>query len=302
MRRLHANVLLLGCAAIWGFGFLFQKSAMEHIEPMLFVAARSGLAAAVLAPFAWLEHRAARSAPFASTFVGPSFVRVSLAAGVLFAVAAILQQRGIVTASVTNTAFLTALYVVATPLLAWALLRQPPSRPVWLAVALSFLGTWLLGGGGFVTFDGGELLVLVSTLFWALHLIVLGKAGPFGRPILLTANQFAIAAVIALAGAVAFETIDPAALWRAAFDIAFIGIFSSALAFAIFAAALRQTLPAEAAVIVSTEALFAALGAFVLLGERLTWIAACGAVLILVAALVVQLATPDPAQPGLAQN
>ena len=297
MRRLHANLLLLGCAAIWGFGFLFQKSAMEHIEPMLFVAARSGLAAAVLAPFAWLEHRAAQG-PLSA----PSFLRLSLVAGVLFAVAAILQQRGIVTASITNTAFLTALYVVVTPLLAWVLLRQPPSRPVWLAVALSFLGTWLLGGGGFVTFDGGELLVLVSTLFWGLHVIVLGKAGPFGRPILLTASQFAVAALIGLAGALAFETIDPAALWRAGFDIAFIGIFSSALAFTVFAAALRRTLPAEAAVIVSTEALFAALGAFVLLGERLTWISASGAALILAAALVVQLAAPDPAQHGAAQN
>ncbi len=302
MRRLHANVVLLGCAAIWGFGFLFQKSAMEHIEPMLFVATRSALAAAVLAPFAWLEHRSARRAPCTQSRVGPTFVRVSLAAGVLFAIAAILQQRGIVTASVTNTAFLTALYVVATPVLAWALLRQPPSRPVWLAVALSFLGTWLLGGGGFVTFDGGELLVLVSTLFWALHLIVLGKAGPFGRPILLTANQFAIAAAIAMVGTLAFETIDPAALWRAAFDIAFIGVFSSALAFSVFAAALRRTLPAEAAVIVSTEALFAALGAFVLLGERLTWIAGMGAALILIAALVVQLAAPDPVRSDFCQR
>lgn len=293
MTHTNANLLLLGCAIIWGFGYLFQKSAMEHVGPVLFVGARCALAALVLAPFAWREHARA-AAP-----VTPEFVRLAALAGVVLAIASIVQQHGIASASVTNAAFLTSLYVVVTPLLAWPLLHQTPSAPVWLAVALSFLGAWLLGGSGLTAFGRGEVLVLAATLLWGAHVMVLGKAARFERPALLTAAQFAIAAVIGLAAAFAFETVDPAALRRAAWDIAYVGVLSSALTFTIFAAALRRTTAAEACIIVSTEALFAALAAYVLLGERLSIIAAAGAALILSAALVVQLAArKPPTSPG----
>ena len=286
MPQIPANLLLVGCAAIWGFAFLFQKSAMAHVEPMLFVAARSFLAAVVLAPLAVIEHRRAG----AMEWDARAFTHLALWAGVVFAAAAITQQRGIVTATVTNSAFLTALYVVVTPVLAWLLLDQRQGPAIWLAVALSFVGAWLLGGGGMVTaFGAGEAMVLVSVLFWSAHVIVLGWAAPYGRPVLLTALQFAIAGVLALAGAAAFETIDLAGLGRAWIDVAFVGILSSALTFTLFAAALRRTSAAGATIIASTEALFAALAAHLLLGERLSAIGVAGGAMILAAAVLVPL-------------
>lgn len=284
MSHTRANLLLLGCAVIWGMGYLFQKSAMTHVGPLLFVGARCGLAAIALAPFAWREHQRAE-APLTREFVS-----LALGAGAVLAIASIVQQNGVAEALVTNAAFLTSLYVVVTPLLAWPLLRQPPGPAVWIAVTLSFVGACLLGGGALTAFGRGEFLILAATLLWASHVIVLGRAAIFDRPILLTACQFAIASVIGLASALAFETIDPAALRRAAIDIAYVGLFSSALTFTIFAAALRRTSAAEACIIASTEALFAALGAYLLLGERLTATAAFGAALVLAGALTVQLA------------
>lgn len=283
MRHTRANLAVLACAAIWGFAFLFQKNAATLVGPFMFVAARSLLAAFVLAPLALIEHRRSSQPLSASQW------RLCTAAGVLFLVAAVLQQWGIATASVTNTAFLTALYVVATPLLAWPLLHQRPSRVVLLAAALSFVGTWLLGGAGLTTFGAGELLVLASVVFWALHVVVLGFAAPVGRPVLLNTVQFAVAGALGLVGAWSIEGIDWSAVRSAAIDIAFVGIFSSAVTFTIFAAALRRTTAAEACVIASTEALFAALAAYLLLGETLSMIAAAGAAMILGAALAVQL-------------
>lgn len=286
MRYSQANLVLLGCAAIWGMSFLFQKAAMAHIGVLLFVAARSVVAAMVLAPFAIAEHRAADAPPS-----GQGFARLAVLAGLLFFAAAVVQQQGIVTASVTNAAFLTALYVVATPLMAISLLGARPTAPVWSAVALSVAGAWLLGGGGFSVLGWGEALVLVSTLLWALHVIVLGIAASHARPILLTAVQFAVAGTLALAGALAFEAVDPAALQKAAVDIAYVGVFSSALTFTLFAAAMRGTSPVVATIIVSSEAVFAAIGAHILLGERLTASGYVGAALILTAASVVHLAS-----------
>src|SRR5690606_12466714 len=125
MSRLSADIALILAAAAWGIAFLFQKTAMEHVEPLAFIAARTGVAAVALAPLAWREHR--RSAAPAS----PAFWRVALWAGVAFLVAAWLQQAGLVTATVTNTAFLTALYVVLTPLVAWAWSGMAPNPVVW---------------------------------------------------------------------------------------------------------------------------------------------------------------------------
>jgi drug/metabolite transporter (DMT)-like permease len=279
MRPVHANLLLVLCAAIWGLSFLFQKTAMEHVPPFQFVAARCALAAVALVPFALIEHRS--SGPIALR----GLTRMMGIAGGVFLVAAYLQQVGIISATVTNSAFLTALYVVITPLLVWGLMGQRPQSMMWAAVALSAGGAWLLGGGGPLAFGKGEFAVLLATVFWALHVVVLGVSAPLGRPIALTAGQFAVAAVLATACALAFERIDVNGLQRAGLEIAYVGILSGALTFSIFTVALRSTSASAATVIASTEAPFAAVGAYVMLGERLTLTGMIGAAMMVAAAL-----------------
>ena len=113
MNRLNADLILLAAAVIWGLAFLFQKSAMAHVGPLTFIAARSALAALALAPLAWREHAQA-GAPMPR-----GLLPIACGGGLLFFVAAWLQQAGLQTATVTNTGFLTALYVVITPFIAW---------------------------------------------------------------------------------------------------------------------------------------------------------------------------------------
>jgi drug/metabolite transporter (DMT)-like permease len=283
MRRLHADLLLLLAAAIWGSAFYFQKTAMEHVGPLLFIAARAGVASVALAPFIVIEARQA-VAPLPA-----KFFRIGLAAGLAFFIAAALQQMGIVTATVTNSGFLTALYVVITPLLAWGLLRKAPKRYVWPAVALAFVGTWLLGGGTVGGFSTGDWLVALSALFWAAHILFTGASVPFARPITFSTLQFVVVALCALAGALAAEPITLTGLWGAAPAIAFVGLLSSALTFTLLAIAMKHTPPAEAAVLVSMETLFAALAGAVFLGERLSSIGWLGAGLMFAATLLVPL-------------
>jgi drug/metabolite transporter (DMT)-like permease len=211
--------------------------------------------------------------------------------GLAFFVAAWLQQEGIRTATVTNASFLTALYVVLTPFVAWGWSGKVPNPVVWPAVALSALGTWLLGGGSVGAFSRGDLLVALSAFFWAVHVVVTGRASAFGRPIGFTALQFATVALLAASGAALFESTTLAGLAGAAVDIAYVGLLSSALCFTILTLALQYAPPSEAAVIVSTETVFAALAAYVVLGERLTAMGWAGAVLILAATLLLQIGT-----------
>jgi drug/metabolite transporter (DMT)-like permease len=187
-----------------------------------------------------------------------------------FLIAGWLQQAGLETATVTNTGFLTALYVVLTPLIVLCWSGKMPNALVWPAVGMSALGTWLLGGGGISAFARGDLLVALSAFFWAVQVVITANATRFRRPIGFTALQFAAVALLAGVAALALEPPSLAQLSAAAVDIAFVGLFSSALTFSLLTIAMQHTPPSEAAIIVGTETLFAAAAAYLLLDERLT--------------------------------
>jgi drug/metabolite transporter (DMT)-like permease len=286
VRRLHADLLLLLTAAIWGLAFVFQKSAMHHIGPYTFIAARGLLAALALAPFAWYEARNHVGTPTTD-----GFARIGLLAGAAFFVGAVLQQIGLITATVSNTGFLTGLYVVITPFVVWAWQRRQPSALIWGAVALSFVGTWLLGGGSLAGFSGGDGLVAVCAVFWAVHLVIVSQSTSFNRPIAFTAVQFAVVGILGLAASLVLETTTAEGLRAALPAIAYVGLLSSALTFTLLAIAMKHAPASEAAIIISLEAVFAAIAGGLLLGETLGWIAVFGAGLIMAAIMTVQLAT-----------
>jgi drug/metabolite transporter (DMT)-like permease len=283
MTRNKAAGLLLLAAAVWGLAFLFQKSAMRHIGPLTVIAARGVVATLALAPLAWREAQLSSPRP-------PGLLRWSLAGGLLFFLAAALQQSGLQTASVTNSGFLTALYVVITPLIAWGMTRQAPRRFVWFGVALSALGTWLLGGASFASFSIGDVQVAASSVFWAGHVVLTGRAARFGRPLAFTLIGFVLVAVLGCAGAASLEAPSAAGIGRAALDIAYVGVLSSAFAFLLLIVALRHLPAAEGAIIASTETLFAASAAYLVLGEQLSLLGWLGAALILAASILVQVA------------
>jgi drug/metabolite transporter (DMT)-like permease len=283
MSRFQADILLFFTALVWGIAFLFQKSATAHVGPLTFLALRGLIALVALAPLALREGRRA-SAPARA-----DFYLTSVAGGTAFLIAGWLQQAGLETASVTNTGFLTALYVVLTPLIVLCWSGKMPNLLVWPAVGMSALGTWLLGGGGLGAFSRGDLLVAISAFFWAVQVVITANASRYRRPIGFTALQFGIVALLAGAAALALEPPSLAQLSAAAVDIAFVGLFSSALTFTLLTIAMQHTPPSEAAIIVGTETLFAAAAAYLVLGERLTALGWVGAILILGASLMVQL-------------
>lgn len=288
MTRPRANLLLLACAIVWGGAFLFQKQAMRHIGPFQFIAFRSVLACLALWPLAWRERRIAKALASAAAS-RQGLCRLAIISGVVFCSAAALQQIGLTMTTVTNSSFLTALYVVITPFLTWLIMRQKPGPVVWLAVALSFIGTWLLGGGSLSAFSRGDLYVTICAVLWALHVVLVALAAQHDRAATFTAIQFVTVAALAGITAVCTESFSWPAILQAAPDIIYVGLLSSAVTFTVLAIALRHTKPAEAAVILSTESIFAAVAAYFWLGERLPPAGLLGAAIIFVATLIVNL-------------
>jgi drug/metabolite transporter (DMT)-like permease len=283
MTRIKADLLLLVAALIWGVAFYFQKSAMAHIGPMLFLALRSLIATVALTPFAIREKPAPSS-------VKGDIRPIAAIGGLVFLVAASLQQIGLVTATVINTGFFTSLYVVATPLVTWLLLRKTPAPSVWIGAIVAFCGAWALGGGTIGGLSSGDWLILVAAFLWGAQIVVTDLAGKYGRPVAFTCLQFAFVAVCAGAFAIALEPVSLTSIMAAWKSLLFVGLLSSALTYAIFAIALRHTTASEAAILISLDTIFAAAAGYFLLGERLNPIGWFGAAMMFAAVLIVQLA------------
>ncbi len=289
MSRWIANLMLLGAGAVWGMGFIAQSTAMDHIGPLSFVAFRFLIAAIVLLPFAWRESKRT-DVPAIDAGV---LLRFGLIGAAMFGGMA-TQQVGLVTTTVSNSGFLTGLYVVLTPLVAIVLFREYPPLVVWPGAALALLGIFLLSGGDLAALSKGDVLTIVSAVFWALQVVLIARfVVSSGRPFLLAAAQFTVVAVLA-AMLIPFsgETVQLESMLSALPHLIYAGVFAGALAFTLQIVAQRYTTSSQAAIFLSSEAPFAALLGAVILGERLGTLGLLGCAAILASMLLVELA-PD---------
>lgn len=284
MTRVQANLSLLLAGAIWGMGFVAQSSAMDAIGPFLFVGLRFVIATLVLLPLAWRESRASSRSLNRSEWLGLSSIGVVLFLGMAS------QQTGLLTTTVTNSGFLTGLYVVITPFLAVFLLRERPHYIVWPAATLTLAGIYLLSGGSFSKLRTGDLLTILCAFFWALQVIMIGKfSKETARPMTLSAVQFGVCAMLGLMVALALEPWKWEAVSAAMKEILYAGVFSSGVAFTLQAVAQRYTTGSQAAIFLSSEALFAALFGGLFLGERIAGKGYLGCGLMFVSMLLVEL-------------
>ncbi len=284
MPRPLANLLLLAAGAIWGMGFVAQSTAMQSIGPVLFVALRFAVATAAMLPFALLESRRAGN---------PLSRRDKLAflgIGLLLTGGMLVQQIGMLTTSVTNAGFLTGLYVVMVPFFSVLVFRRWPHIAIWPGAALALAGIFLLSGGAIGALKVGDWLNILCAAFWGFQVLLIGAfASHSGRPVTLAVAQFAVCFVISGALAAVFEPFDLDKVYAAIPEILFAGVVSGGIAFTLQVIGQRWTTPPQAAIFLSTEAVFAALFAAIVLGERLPAAGLAGCVLILLAILVVEL-------------
>lgn len=296
MKRWHANILLLLAGAIWGMGFVAQASAMGSIGPYLFIALRFIVASLVILPFTLIESRRhgistaqAKSVSAAGELKKGDYIKFVMIGVCLFAGMA-TQQVGLLTTSVTNSGFLTGLYVVFTPLLGVLLYRSKPHPVTWVAALLSLTGIYFLSGGALGQLVKGDILTIVSALFWGLQVVLIARfVGQTGRPLALSQVQFSITALLALLVALMLEPIEWGSILAVAPQVLYAGIFASGFAFTIQVIGQRYTSAPQAAIFLSAEAPFAALFAFLFLSEKIPVIGFLGCGLILAAMLAVEL-------------
>jgi drug/metabolite transporter (DMT)-like permease len=284
MSRLQANLILLLTAAIWGAGFVAQDMAMDNVGPLWFVGLRFGVAFLVALPLAIREHRRVK-APFA---VREIWIFTLIGAALL--IGATTQQFGLLTTTVTNSSFLTGLYVIIVPVMSVLFLRRMPHWIIWPAALMALSGIYFLSGGELSSLKVGDLLTIICAVFWAIQVLLVGIFAPGSeRPMALSAIQFLVCSIGGLALGLALEPIDVSSIGAALPEILYAGIFSSGVAFILQVIGQRWTTPPQAAIFLASESLFGALFGAILLGERIGMIGYVGCGLIFVAMILVEI-------------
>lgn len=284
MSRTNANLVLLLAGALWGMGFVVQSTAMATIGPMVFIGLRFVVATLAILPFALWESARAPVQLERRGWLGFLWI------GLLLFVGSVAQQVGLLTTTVTNSGFLTGLYVVMTPFLAVVLFRTWPHPVVWPAAFVATGGIFLLSGGEMTRLTTGDWLTIFCAAMFATQIIFIQRlASHTGRPVTLAVTQFAVCGALGLAIALPLEPIDPAAIMRVAPEILYAGIVAGGIAFTLQVIGQRYTTAPQAAIFLSTEAVFAALFGAAFLAERLPATGLIGCALIFAAILAVEL-------------
>jgi drug/metabolite transporter (DMT)-like permease len=283
-KRVIANVLLLITAAIWGFGFVAQRVGAQFIGAFTFNGIRFALGSLSLIPLIYFFDRkkTKEKISFKKTIL-PGMIIGS----VLF-VASTLQQVGVAYTTAGNAGFITGLYMVFVPIFG-IFLRQKIGKNAWVGVFVALAGLYLLSVNEDFSIAFGDLLVLIAAIFWAIHILSIDKFAKEIDSLKLSSIQFATCSVLSLVSALMFETVTVAGLSGSLIPLLYGGLLSVGIAYTLQVVAQKDAKPSHAAIILSMESVFGAIGGALLLSERMGLRGAIGCALILAGILISQL-------------
>ena len=283
---IQSDFILFSTALIWGFAFVAQKEGMEYIGPFTFNAIRFILGSLTLLPVLYILNNRAS----AKTKIKPriTLMQAGLIAGTALFLGATFQQIGIKYTSAGNAGFITSLYVIFTPILGIFLGMIPKFR-VWIGAILATIGLYLLTVNGNLEIAPGDLLVLICALFYAVHVHVIGWLSPQFSSYKLALLQFLVAGMMSSFAAILVEPVIWLLIEKALIPLLYVGILSTGLAFTLQIVGQKIALPSHAAIILSFEAVFAAIGGWLFLGETFSLKSIIGCLLMFAGIIIAQI-------------
>ncbi len=287
-RTLRSDSLLLITSAIWGLAFVAQRVGMEYIGPFLFNGVRFALGAAVLLPFVLFFQTTSVTSAGWSFLYRPLHLKAGILAGSVLFLGASFQQVGIVYTTAGKAGFITGLYVILVPIL--GLLGGRRTDPeAWMGALLAVVGLYFLSVTENWTISRGDVLVFISAIFWAIHVHIIDRFTVQVPSLPLAHVQFLTCALLSLLVAVWVEPLQGGALLLAWKPILYAGLFSTGVAYTLQVVAQKEAHPTHAAILLSLEAVFAALGGWGLLAEVLNARQLLGCSLMLIGMMLSQL-------------
>lgn len=285
---MKSNILLLITAIIWGFAFVAQRAGMDHVGPFTFNAVRFALGGISLIPLLIINRKRNFNFQYLSDTKNNHFIYGGIIAGIILFLGSTFQQTGLVYTTAGKAGFITGLYIILVPVFG-IFIKNRTSSGTWAGAIIAVVGLYFLSVTDSFSIAFGDLLVLVSGIFWAAHVLLIGKISPKTDPIQLAFFQFIICSFLSLIAAVISETSTITNIYNASIPILYAGVCSVGIAYTLQVIAQREAHPAHAAIIMSLEAVFALIGGWLILNETIPIKGLIGCALMLTGMIVSQL-------------
>ena len=293
---LKNSLLLLLTATIWGVAFVAQSVGMDYVGGFTFNMARSLIGSAVLLPVIWFMGR--NSSKKAEEAQGSSsrkdLLWGGLACGILMCLASNFQQFGIKYTTVGKAGFITACYIVLVPILG-LFLKKKCSPFIWLAVAMSVAGLYLLCITDGFSIGKGDILVLICAVLFSFHILVIDYYSPKVDGVKLSCIQFLVCGILSGIPALIFEKPEMSAVLTAWQPILYAGVMSCGVAYTLQIIGQKNMNPTVASLILSLESCISVLAGWVILGQQLSTREIAGCVIMFAAIILAQLPQKEKA-------
>lgn len=284
--QLQGTLMLLAASFFWGTTFVAQILGMDGLGPYTYAAARFALGTLFMGAL-WYAYRRKRAADRrAGTF--RSGFRAGLPVGLAMFVGVTLQQVALLYTTAGKTAFITTLYIVLVPLAA-VLLGHRVRAVQWGGAVLAFAGVYFLSAHGETTLNTGDILVFFCSFFWMAQILLIDRFARTVDAIELCWMQMIVCTVGSAVLAAVYETFVWMELWNAVVPIVYAGVLSCGVAYTCQILGQAYVEPTQAAILMSMEAIFAAVAGWIVLGEMMNAVQILGCVLLLGGALMAQL-------------
>ena len=278
----------LACTFIWGTTFIAQDTGMDFIGPYLFNSVRFFVGFLVLLPFFLLFEKKNLKKELINN--QDFFFKYSLLIGLFLFLGSALQQISLQYTDIANAAFFTIFYVPMVPIIVYFLFRDKIHWSNWPSVILCVVGGYLLTNFYDATIRKGDTLVVLGAIFWALHIIYVGKViKNFNLPIFIGLIQTLTVSMLSLGGAFLFEEINIDGIFKQTYQILYAGILSGGFAFVLQIYAQKNINPTPAAIIFSLEGVIATIAAWFLLSQILNLNNIIGCIFIVLGVLISQI-------------
>ena len=289
MKKTISFFCLVACTFIWGTTFIAQDTGMDNIGPFTFNSVRFFVGFLVVTPFVLLLEKKKVNAQIKTKI--NEFYKLIIPVGIFLFLATAFQQVSLLYTDVANSAFFTIFYVPMVPIILYFLFSKKLHWSIWPSALACVIGGYFLSDISDANIRFGDGLVIISALFWALHIIYIGKIiDQFDLPFFIAMLQNLVVATLSFLLVIIFEEIDFSKIKLETTEILYAGILSGGAAFALQLFGQRNISAAPAAIVMSLESVVAAIAAWIILYQILDLNNIIGCTLILGGILLSQLA------------
>jgi drug/metabolite transporter (DMT)-like permease len=289
--ELKSNTLLLLAAAIWGFAFVAQRVGAKYVGAFTFNGIRFALGSCSLIPLILYFNRKPKEGAAddnKNNALSKSVLRPGIILGCVLFLAASLQQIGLSETTAGKAAFITGFYIVLVPIFG-IFLKHRIHINTWMGVLLAIIGLYFSSVTKSFSIAKGDLFEVAGAIFWATHILLIDYYTKRFDALKLSFVQFLTCSIFSMLVALTFEKITIYGLSEALVPILYGGICSVGIAYTLQVIGQKHAKPSHAAIVLSMETVFAAIGGLIMLNENLGPRGYLGCALMLAGMLLSQL-------------